>query len=135
MSIESAIVNLISASQDLTALIGSRLYPLYRPQAQRLACVVYQQVGGSDTLTTAGPLRLYEARFQFTCFAPAHADCVALAAALRMLLEDCDGTVGDIVIQETQVTGPIDLPVLDPEAEQLNEYARTLDCTFSYNTT
>ena len=133
MSIEQAICTLITGNQFLKSIINDRLFPLYLPQGERRATIVYQQVGGSDGVTTDGPLGLVDARFQFTCWSSTHAGCVALANELLNILKGYSGIVENITIQKTQVVGRGDIPALSDQAEELTRYGKYIDVVISYN--
>lgn len=131
--IETALRNLILADDGLHELIEERLYPVYRPQGVREACIVYQQIGGSDIVTTGGFVGLVDARFQLTCFDRKHADCVILTRACLAVIKNAVAACADLSIKAVAATEPVDLPNINDQAEQLSVFARRFDCTLSYD--
>ena len=132
MSIEKAIVALITGDDDISAIIGTDLWPVYLPQGAGLPAIVYKQIGETDDLTLEGAAGLPDGRFQFTIFAATHASCRDLTAALKLLLSDYSGVSADVTIEHVRILNKGDLPALNAEAEQLNRFVKFLDVQFSY---
>jgi hypothetical protein len=134
MSIETALTALLKADTFLTALVAGRIYPLYRPQGETGACVIYQEISGPDTMSIDGDLGLIEGRFQITCWAATHAECVALRDTLSALLRSVAlGVVSaGVTIQAVQILDRGDVPALDEQAEAASRYGKFLDVQISY---
>jgi len=132
MSIESAIVNLINSNDDLVELIDEKIYPINLPQDTALPAIVYQQIIETEPMTTEGALGLIESRFQITCWADSHNDCVELAEKLRAALADASGIYAGVIILHIQVVGRGDIPAIDIEAEQISRFGKFIDFIVSY---
>jgi len=131
--IEQAIYRLFAADAALIALIGTRLYPVYLPQTERKAAVVYQQLAETESLTVDGATGLIKARFQFTCWAPSHAAVLSVARALGTLLADYSGDLKGITIAHTRILGRGDIPAMDEKAEQAGRYGKYIDVRINYS--
>ena len=132
MSIETAINALITGDENVSAIIGTRLYPVYLPQGVLLPAIVYEQIDETDDLTLEGAAGLPDGRFKFTVYAAMHASCLDLTAALKLLLSDYSGVSADVTIEHVRILNKGDLPALNAEAEQLNRFAKFLDVQFSF---
>ena len=112
MALEEAIVDRLTSDHAGTAaLISRRCYPMVKPQKQKLACVVYQQItggrmefGGSDSGLT-NPL------FQFRCIAPSYSAAKALAVQVVSALSRWGGSLQSQTIQGTFDINKRDGPV------------------------
>ena len=133
MSIEKAIINLITSNEAINALIVGRLYPVYLPQGAALPAIAYQLIDAPQQTTTDGPLGLTDATYQFNCFAATHAALIELTEAMILLLANYHGVIEGVTIQGTQIIGRRDIPALDDQAEQSSRYGRLIECTISFN--
>ena len=127
--IETALLSILKNNPAVNAIVGSRVYPMYLPQTVTSACLVYQQVGSSEDYSCDGPEGLVDARFQITCWAPAHATAVNLAAAVKRCLAFYRSSTEGI--SATRIMGMGDIPNLG-EVENVNRYGRFIDVTISY---
>lgn len=121
--IEDEIYSLISGDTTLTDLVSTRIYPQVREQADGLPAITYQminQIHGSDMSGNNG---LVESRVQINCFASTILAAAQLADLVKTSLGGFHG--GDIeciLLEETN-----DLPMIEPENESMNVFAKTMD--------
>jgi hypothetical protein len=106
--IETGLYALLSTEPSITALVGTRVYPLILPTDGTFPAITYQIVGGQSfpTLTTTG---LQKIRLQVDCWAT---DAYLTAASVRVVVtkflagrscQFADGTRASF-----QLIGPID---------------------------
>jgi hypothetical protein len=69
MSLESKIYTVLSGSTALTAVVGSRIYPEHRQQADALPAVVYNRAGGLRVNSLSGYSGLENAMIEVTVYA------------------------------------------------------------------
>lgn len=95
MTLEQALYNYLTGVAGLTALIGTRVYPVALPQGATLPAVVYQRVSGAR-IRTMGDARLARRpRIQFTVWAATYASRLAVGAQLVAALDGyTPGTMG-----------------------------------------
>jgi hypothetical protein len=133
MSIEAAIFSLVTSDAAIGTLIGDRILPVNLEQDTALPAITYQEIGGSEDVTTDGPLGLVDSRWQFNCWTERpHDDCVTLRDALKSLFrQNYSGTVQGVTIQGTHIVGRGDIDALNQENEELTRYGKYLDVVIS----
>lgn len=79
--IESQFFSVLSSASGVTALVGSRIYPVILPTDVTLPAIDYTFVGGSShpTLTTTGTQKY---RLEVNCWGKTYSDAVTLRAAV-----------------------------------------------------
>lgn len=100
--IEQALYTILSGHAGLTALVGSRIYPLILPQSPLLPAVIYQRVDAAREGTHDGPSGLAHPLFQLSCWALDFDQARAVVAQVRLALDGYTGTVGGVEIEAIQ---------------------------------
>lgn len=85
--IEEDIVAALAADPTITGLVGSRVYPLFRPQDDPLPAMVYQRLSTTPENALSGFSGLDLVRIQFSCYAKTIAEAKQLAQALRSAID------------------------------------------------
>lgn len=132
MSIEQAIFDALTADAAVAAIVRTRVYPSFVPQQEVLPAVTYRCISGDDEVTLdtdTGPL---EDRWQITCWADTHAECVALFAAVQALWKRHSGAYGSVTILETYIQTRSDVPSLSDKDETWKGFGKFLDVIISY---
>lgn len=99
MSVEGAIVTLLTTDGTLSALVGSRVYPLMAPGDAALPLLVYQEASEVPVRALARRLALTAWRVRFDAYAESYASAKAVKAALLNVLEGYSGTASGVVVQ------------------------------------
>lgn len=97
--IEQDIITSLGGDSTLTALVGSRIYPLSRPQGDPLPAIVYQRIATTPLNSINGFSRLDAVRIQFSCYAKTLLAAKELAEALRSAM-DADTALKAICVME-----------------------------------
>ena len=108
-------------------LVGTRVYPVSRPQASPLPCLVYQTVSDVPEYHLKSDSGLSRARVQVNAIAETYAEAEALVTALRGL-SGAKPAQGNTDFRTIQFDGKRDL--FDPAAESditSRTYAVSLD--------
>lgn len=92
-TIEQAIYTLLSGDAALTAIVGTRIYPLRAPQSGTYPLLVYQQIASQKVDSMQGGSGLDLSLWQFTCWGPDYLVAKQAIEALRILLQGYRGTV------------------------------------------
>ena len=99
--IEEAIIEKITSTAAIVALIGDRCYLDTLPKDVEYPCIRYFRVSDPPTAMShdGGPSSLARPRFQFDIFAPAGIDAIFAREQLRIALDGLQETVLDVDIQ------------------------------------
>lgn len=89
--IESELAGIVADSVDVTALVGSRVYPLGLPQNPTLPAIVYQELRTSTRVMADGDSGERESRFQLSYWAGSFS---AIKTGKRALVELLNGYSG-----------------------------------------
>lgn len=94
MLLEEAIRAHLVANGGVSALIGTRLYPLVLPQDPTYPAIVLTRVSGVREHSHDGPSLLSTSRLQLDCIAPTAAAAKNVADKVRLALDGFRGTMG-----------------------------------------
>lgn len=101
--LEEAIYYILTEDSGVSALIGTRVYPLVIPQNATLPTVVYQEISSVLTHQMRPMIGLTRARYQFWCWAATYTGADALAEAVRLALDGYSGTANNVRIDSIQL--------------------------------
>jgi hypothetical protein len=96
MNAEKAVYALLSEAAAVTALAGSKIFPVLAPQDTDAPFIVYHRIDAARVYSIAGPSGLAFARVQVDAYALTYAAAKNLAAAVRQTLNGFRGTAGDV---------------------------------------
>ena len=96
--IQEGLYATLAADAAVSALVGTRIYPLMIPQqvyteSTKQPCLVYTLDGRARQVRFAGTDTLVQGSLTVDCYARTYAAAQALADAVRALLEDYSGTM------------------------------------------
>lgn len=115
--IEAGLFAFLSADAGISAVVGTRIYPLRVPEDATLPALAYHKISGPSEHSKDGDMNLNHPRFQFTCWADKYADAkagrTAVVAALNGFANG--GTMGGAVVVE-QVIVTDDMDLHDPQS-------------------
>lgn len=130
--LEPAVVAHLKAYAGLSALVGSRIYPLTMPQDATLPCVTYQRVSGIRHSAMGQDTGLATVRLSFSCWAATYASAKAVAKQLRLALQRCASTIGSGANTATGVASFIETDIDDYEPDT-GYYRVILDFRISHD--
>lgn len=96
--IEQALLTALAADATLTAIVGTRIYPVTAPQGTAAAYVTYEKVTGNPHHDHGGSGNLRWARLSYMCHATTYSQAKAMADAMRNVLDGYRGTLDDVRI-------------------------------------
>ena len=102
--IESDVRAYLLTDPDITALIGTRIYPERFPQDSEMPTITYQRIFGTEGIDHQGPSGLGRARLQFDCWASTYGGAAGLCDEVRKALR---------VYPDTRIINMMDLPEPD----------------------
>lgn len=80
---ESVLLRMLQEDAGLSALVGSKVFPLFIPSGNYLPCVTFQRLGGRPANTLAGPSGLEEIDLLIDAWARDYHEAKAVAKAVR----------------------------------------------------
>ena len=92
----------------VTALVGSRIYPLTLPQGVTLPAIRYQRITGNSDPHLGGTTGLAVATVQLDCVGTTYAGAEQVRDAVRESLEAYQGTVSGVKITSVRATNHSD---------------------------
>lgn len=113
----------LEADSDLSALIGTRIYPQILPQGGTLPAVVYQLISRTPASMRNANDNLVQTRWQWSINARTYASTVAISTALKAALQSFSNT--DPRVDHLFLDNERD--DTEPEFDENNYYRRLLD--------
>ena len=105
MALEIALRSVLIADSDVTALVGTRIYPWHRQQGSDFPAITYQLVGTQPVNSVGGYINLTRATMSYESIDTSYADAKTLAEKVRQALMDYSGTSEGVVISSCQHEG------------------------------
>ncbi len=127
--LEEGFVSFLTAIAAIQAFLGTqnpRMYPDKAPDAYNGAYIVYFLVNGKRDTTHGGDSKLWNPRFQFSCFSADKKECMQLA---KTVADSFCGFINGAMGQTDRVATDVELgPDLYEEKTRL--YSRAVDVIF-----
>lgn len=111
--IETGIAAYLNADAGLTALVGTRIFPVLAPQGVTAPYVIFARAGAARSSTTCGTDKKVAGTWQFDAYAKTYKTAAQIARALRLALIDYTGLMGDTPVDRVFLETEFDLD--DPE--------------------
>ena len=80
---ETVLLRMLQEDAGLSALVGSKVFPLFIPSGNYLPCVTFQRLGGRPANTLSGASGLEEIDLQIDVWARDYDEAKAIAKAVR----------------------------------------------------
>jgi hypothetical protein len=132
-AIGSAIYSILANDAGVAALVSTRIYPTFVPQGASMPAITYQRIVAVRDHVLDGTTEMVAATYQINCWAETYAETRALSDAVRAALDDYEGTVNSVVIQNIHLTDEDDLSDRLPGDDVLNRHAKRLDFEVWFN--
>lgn len=127
-AIETVLYSTVTAAAGVTALVGTRVYPVRAPQEATAPYVTYRRVSDLPHLTHGLESDSGAGRWQFDCYAPTYAQVKAVAQALKDALNGQRVTAAGGERMVAMNRGELDLPF----ESELGYYRTTVDFRLIY---
>lgn len=105
---EEALIAKLLADSGLSALAGTRVYPVSRPQGSALPAVTLATVSNVPLYTDQGEAGIAEARVQIDCWGTSYGSVKAVARSVKAALSAFFGTVEGVTFQNILLDGERD---------------------------
>ena len=110
MSIGTLLYSHLSADAGISALVGTRIYPVQMPQTPTLPAISYGRISNTAQF---GTTNVRETRYQVDCWAASYASVQSVAMAVKAALEEWTDTDQTPAVKMAWVFSELD----DYEAE------------------
>ena len=107
--LEAGLYTYLTAQSGVTALIGTKLYPVTAPQGTTLPYVVYSKIDTRPVQALGQAAGMATSRLQFDAYAATPLAAKNLIQALRVALDGKQGAWGSTVIGSSLWLNEIDL--------------------------
>jgi hypothetical protein len=114
--IESDLYSYLSGVSAVSALAGTRLYPLILPQAPTYPAITYTVQGADRDYTYCGPSGLVKKDIQIDAWGSTYAAAKALQDVLRVALDGFVGLMGNTRVHRVEILAEIDVYEDEPQA-------------------
>lgn len=124
MRVDEALRSYLLTNPALTAIVGTRIYPMTYPQNGTLPAVVYQQISNVPYFAHGGEMGSAETHFHISAFSvnygQAHDVANTVKAALKPIM-DAPGVMGNMPVACVQLENELDVSAAE-EFEPLGAY-------------
>lgn len=102
--IETALHSRMSGYAGLSALIGTRIYPLHLPQKPVYPCAAYRRTSTKPVNLLSRDTDIMIANFDVAAFSRSADSTFAIAEQIRLCLQRWQGTESGVVIMDSMLT-------------------------------
>lgn len=136
MTMESDLIDFLIAATDVTALVGTRVFPSRIPQGQATPHIRLTFMPGESEVSLGGVTGEVRSRAQIDNYADTYQGSLDLAEKVRVaLVADNNGnrTMGSTVVSQTRLVDRQDEPAfLVPGKSDTWRFNRSLDIELDY---
>jgi hypothetical protein len=125
MNAGKAVYGILSTNAEVTAIVGTKIFPEVAEQEAALPLIVYQLQSVAPEDTHDGPSKLDEVRFEFLCYADTYNGAADLGDKVRGALDRVSGTYNAVNVESVQFND-VDIDVIDAP----RRYGQSLTFTF-----
>ena len=137
MTMESDLRAFVIADADVTALIGSRMYPQRLPQGLAMPAIRYTHIATTSEIHLNGVMGEARTTMQLDCYSESYEEMVDLAEKVRVaLVADNNGrrTMGSTNVRQTRLVNKGDEPAFQvPDGGDRWRFNRSLDFELDYD--
>ena len=109
MEIEEALFSRLSTFTGLSALVGSRIYPMLMPQNCVNPAITYQKISGAVVQAFQKDTNLAHPIFQVSCWGKTYQEVKGVAKQIKLALRDFSGLMGGAVpVSAVLIQGEVD---------------------------
>lgn len=105
--IEHALFSILSNDAGVTALVGSRIYPIMLPQNATFPCASYSTDEGQEDDTFDGQGTFQQINIEVDAWAKTHAEMLTVGGAIKAALKNYSGTVSGVTIDKIRIESSV----------------------------
>lgn len=133
MSAETVTYALLSGAGPVTAIVGTRIFPVILPEKQPTPALVYTLISGPRSSRSGAanePTHLTRSRVQIDVMSADHAVSATLRDAVVAAMQYQRGVIGGTTVHSIEPADPLDGPVMFDK--DLRVFVRPLDFIVSH---
>jgi hypothetical protein len=104
--IGNAIYYILSNNANVSAIVGTKIYPIVRPQEIEVRAIVYDIASTFANNTKDGKSEIDQFNVYLYAFADTYEGCQTLMSLIRTALMDLNGTYNSVAITSSWVVNP-----------------------------
>lgn len=105
---EAVLRSALVASPAVSALVGSRVYPLLAPKTASLPFITWRRAGITREHTLAGPMGMPNVSLEVQSLAGTYEDVRELADRVRLVLDGYGATVNNVEVKHVSLENEAD---------------------------
>ena len=109
MAIQDGIYAFLIADAGVSAIVGTRVYPILMPQNPTFELITYQKISGVRGKQLSGTTGYARPVIQIDCWAESFLTAQTLADAVRSAVDGYSGLMGSDVVDRAQIMNEMDL--------------------------
>lgn len=135
MSAETVTYALLSGAGPVTAIVGTRIFPVILPEKQPTPALVYTLISGPriGAIDAYAPTHLTRSRVQIDVMSADHAVSATLRDAVVAAMQFQRGVIGGTTVHSVIPADPLDQPVVYDK--DLRLFVRPLDFFITHEAT
>jgi len=132
MSIEAAVYHILTNTAGVTAIVGTKIYPIGMPPGKTVPAIVYQQISSVNLTTCDGEGDLRDDRVQIACWDDDPDGARTLGEAVRKAMASASGSHGGITVRYCIIEDEGDTFNINADTELLDRYGKRQDWRICY---
>jgi hypothetical protein len=100
---EAVLRSALTSNAAVSALIGSRIYPVLAPASASLPLVTWRRAGIERQQTLGAPMGLPRVTVEFSIYGTTYESAREIADAMRVVLDGYGGTIDNTVVRQTSL--------------------------------
>tara|TARA_R110001606_G_scaffold68796_4_gene157135 strand:- start:6204 stop:6611 length:408 start_codon:yes stop_codon:yes gene_type:complete len=125
MEIGKAIFNILTNNANVTAIVGTRVFPNVAAQTTQFPFIIYNVAKADPSNTKDGVSTLDVISCMISCYSESYSSCTDLSKKVRIALDRLSGTFASEQIQSIEFTDYND--VFDDTSGDSGIYRKALD--------
>lgn len=127
MTIEAAVYSRLSAVAGVTALVGTRIYPVQAPQTATKPYIVFRVVNESHEHHMAGAAGLAAPRVQLDIYATTSLAAAQAGEAVRLALQGWRGVAGGVQVRNSHLENRLTFADSQSDGTDVPSFRVTMD--------
>ena len=124
--IRSSLRQYLAAQSEITALVSTRIYPVFAPESATFPAIIYARKSGGHDHNLHSATGSAMPAFELTCLAPTYEQVDQLAEVIRQKMQGFRGPMGSVNVRSV---------ILDDEADGFEDLGEAASDRLVYSIT